>query len=83
MAITELQNLQKYLGTELAVGTETGKLLEMADSSLNELNAIVANPNRTYSGLGSKISRQLQVWKVIGSVFCIYRNCIDSTSTRQ
>ena len=30
-------------------------------ASLNEHNAIVPNPNRTYSGLYSKISRQLQV----------------------
>ena len=58
MAITELQNLQKYLGTELAVGSETGKLLEMADSSLNEPNQITP---RTYSGLSGKMSRQMQV----------------------
>ena len=61
MSIREMQHLQKFLTTELSLGSETQKVLEVSETSLKTISDIVANPNKTYSGLSGKLTKQLQV----------------------
>ena len=65
MAITELQNIQKFINNELSIGTETQKVLELSATTFKDHNDIISNPIKTYASVSSKISRQLQVWNFI------------------
>ena len=60
MAITELQNVQSYLTSELSPSTDTSKLLELSATALRETNNMVSNPTKTYSTFSSKIIKQIQ-----------------------
>merc|ERR1712012_1175311 len=60
MAITEVQNIQKFINNELSIGTDTHKLLELSATTLKDHNDIISNPSKTYASLSGKISRQLQ-----------------------
>ena len=63
MAITELQNVQSYLTSELSPSTDTSKLLELSATALRETNNMVSNPTKTYSTFSSKIIK-LQVVEI-------------------
>ena len=65
MVITELQSVQKFISTELSVGNESCKLVELASSTLKEPTSVIFNPSKTYSGFSGKIMRQLQVLQIM------------------
>ena len=61
MAITQLQNVQKFINNELSIGNESYKLLEAATITLKDPNDVISNPCKIYAGFCGKIARQLQV----------------------
>merc|ERR1719341_3220818 len=61
MTITEMQNVQKFLGSELSLGTDTSKQLEMTAVSLKQPEEdIVTSPVKTYASCSAKIVKQIQ-----------------------
>ena len=77
MSIREMQHLQKFLTTELSLGSETQKVLEVSETSLKTISDIVANPNKTYSGLSGKLTKQLQVCITSHSQLILYKVCLQ------
>ena len=60
MTITEMQNVQKFLISELSLGTEAAKQLEMTAVSLKQPEDIVSSPAKTYASCSAKITKQVQ-----------------------
>ena len=70
MTITEMQNVQKFLGSELSLGTDTSKQLEMAAVSLKQPEEdIVTSPVKTYASCSAKIVKQIQASVVTNFAF--------------
>jgi len=61
MTITEMQNIQRFLSSELSLATDTSKQLEMTTVSLKQPEEdIVTSPVKTYASCSAKIVKQIQ-----------------------
>ena len=66
MTITEMQNVQRFLSSELSLGTDTSKQLEMTTVSLKQPEEdIVTSPVKTYASCSAKIVKQIQAGVVM------------------
>ena len=60
MAITNMQKLGAWLGAELQEGSETFRLLSLADGSLPSSEDLVTNPGKTYGAHNARLAKTFQ-----------------------